>query len=48
MVVTQREINDFKVELNKILAGIDERLKALEEATEAKTATRKKVVDKSE
>ena len=45
MVVTQKEMHDFKVELNQVLEAIDTRLKALEEA-KPKAPARKKAEEK--
>jgi len=42
MVVTQKEFNNLKVELNQVLEGIDKRLKALEEAEQPKTTRKAK------
>jgi hypothetical protein len=47
MVVTHKEFEDFKRELNQVLEGIDNRLKALEEAQKPKKKEPKEVVDKA-
>jgi hypothetical protein len=47
MVVTHREFEDFKRELNVVLEGIDKRLKALEEAKKPSKKAPKEVVDKA-
>lgn len=40
MVVTQKEMHTFKLELNAVLEGLDKRLKALETKTTTKSKSK--------